>query len=523
MNGQGKRIIVVLGMHRSGTSAIARGLKALGVELGERLMPPIAENNEKGFWEDVDANNLDNDLLKHLGHSWDSLGPIDRSVFLRDDLEGFRQRAVDLLREKLAGVTVFGMKDPRISRLLPFWQAAFEQVGATVGYVISARHPLSVARSLNRRDRMDAETSYFLWLDHVAACVRDSKGAPRVVVDYDLLMARPEEQLRRVANVLELPFDPASDDLKTYAREFLAEDLRHSSFGMEDLNLMSDILGQLLEGYRFLHRMARDEVSPDAPEVAAGFDAIIHRLGEIRPDFVRISRKKVDSVRDMHIAHLEQEVRVRDGHITNLQAIIAEREARAAHFEQEVRVRDGHITNLQKAAAEHEAQRAAHVAQLEGEIAIRDGHITNLQKAAAEREALVATREGELSQARQALAEREARVAFLEREAERESELGRLRLADALRQVSRDEDRISRLKASLMELQDLLARREAEIRAREAVIAERQAEVERLDGVLGQVGHRLVSRIGALLAPYPGLRSVIRAPLRALQSLAGKS
>lgn len=46
----GKRIVVVLGMHRSGTSAVARGLKALGVELGEHLMPPAANNNEKGFF-----------------------------------------------------------------------------------------------------------------------------------------------------------------------------------------------------------------------------------------------------------------------------------------------------------------------------------------------------------------------------------------------------------------------------------------------------------------------------------------
>ena len=61
------RIIAVLGMHRSGTSAVARGLKALGVELGEHLMPPAANNNDKGFFEDVDVNALNNEILKLIG------------------------------------------------------------------------------------------------------------------------------------------------------------------------------------------------------------------------------------------------------------------------------------------------------------------------------------------------------------------------------------------------------------------------------------------------------------------------
>lgn len=46
-----QRIIVVLGMHRSGTSAIARGLQVFGVELGNRLIPPLENNNVTGFWK----------------------------------------------------------------------------------------------------------------------------------------------------------------------------------------------------------------------------------------------------------------------------------------------------------------------------------------------------------------------------------------------------------------------------------------------------------------------------------------
>ena len=68
-----KTIIVVLGMHRSGTSLITRSLQVLGVDLGEHLIPAISGDNDKGFWEDVDINDFDNALLTKIGSAWDRL------------------------------------------------------------------------------------------------------------------------------------------------------------------------------------------------------------------------------------------------------------------------------------------------------------------------------------------------------------------------------------------------------------------------------------------------------------------
>src|SRR5882724_9597278 len=58
-----QRLIVVLGMHRSGTSAMTRALQAMGVELGSRLMPPVEGENDKGFWEDLELNALNIEVL----------------------------------------------------------------------------------------------------------------------------------------------------------------------------------------------------------------------------------------------------------------------------------------------------------------------------------------------------------------------------------------------------------------------------------------------------------------------------
>lgn len=70
-----KRLIVVVGMHRSGTSTITRSLQVMGVELDDNLMPPAADN-EKGFWEDCDLNALNIEMLSVLGKDWFSFFPV---------------------------------------------------------------------------------------------------------------------------------------------------------------------------------------------------------------------------------------------------------------------------------------------------------------------------------------------------------------------------------------------------------------------------------------------------------------
>lgn len=68
MKDKNNQLIVVLGMHRSGTSAITRGLQVLGVELGDQLMPGAVGDNEKGYWEDSDPNAWKIELLQTLGN-----------------------------------------------------------------------------------------------------------------------------------------------------------------------------------------------------------------------------------------------------------------------------------------------------------------------------------------------------------------------------------------------------------------------------------------------------------------------
>jgi len=186
-----KYIIVVIGMHRSGTSAVTRGLETIGIDLGDNLSDKslvASADNPKGFWEDKDINLINMELLKEINHEWDSLSLLVEEEFKKSDLENLRWRATEVLRDKTEKHRFFGIKDPRISRLLPFWKDVFSRLDISVGYVIVYRHPMSVMKSLQRRNGFAPEKCYYLWLSHLIPCVLDVQEAPRAVVNYDLLM-----------------------------------------------------------------------------------------------------------------------------------------------------------------------------------------------------------------------------------------------------------------------------------------------------------------------------------------------
>jgi len=114
-----KSVVVVLGMHRSGTSLLAGALQAQGVDFGTRLLEGN-EWNPNGYLEHEEVVDLDDALLGRAGKRWDRLGVPTAADLLAD--EDLLRRGVEILRRDFAGRALCGLKDPRASRLLPFWR-----------------------------------------------------------------------------------------------------------------------------------------------------------------------------------------------------------------------------------------------------------------------------------------------------------------------------------------------------------------------------------------------------------------
>ena len=257
-------LVVVLGMHRCGTSAIARGLIELGVDLGENLMEAVNAYNDKGFWENLDVVGLNERLLGVLGSSWDSLAPITEWRSKDPEVRGLRSIAVNIVSQASRQSRPFGFKDPRTTRLLPFWGDVFRDAGLSPGYVIALRNPLSVAASLRNRDYFSPEKSSLLWLQHLLAAISDTTGHSRVIVDYDRLLENPPREIARIADALGWR-KPSAEKIaqSIYVRRFLTSSMRHAHHSPQSLSEERAFGGIVQRTYDILLQVADGSLSVD--------------------------------------------------------------------------------------------------------------------------------------------------------------------------------------------------------------------------------------------------------------------
>ena len=148
--------VIVLGMHRSGTSAAMYALRQLGVSVGptDSLMPPTTQN-PGGYWEQWPIVKAHERLLNQWGLRWDSDGDLPPDWVPRKETREAQQALAQFVRETFGGQPLWGFKDPRTCRLLPLWQPIFTAQHITPHYLLMTRDPDAVVRSLQR---VDAET-----------------------------------------------------------------------------------------------------------------------------------------------------------------------------------------------------------------------------------------------------------------------------------------------------------------------------------------------------------------------------
>ena len=203
--------VVVLGAGRSGTSAIARGVQALGVDLGDRLRGPGGKN-PTGFFEDSELLAFNKRRLKPaLGIRGHTLRLIADAEWQTPELLALRRDAVELVRRRFSASPLWGYKYARTLRFLPFWLGVYRELGLDARFVMALRNPLSVGRSRTQLDAQRGRATWtgLEWLVNVVPFFRELRGHALVVVDYDALIDAPAAQLWRIAHRLELPIDAA--------------------------------------------------------------------------------------------------------------------------------------------------------------------------------------------------------------------------------------------------------------------------------------------------------------------------
>jgi len=222
------RALIVLGMHRSGTSALARVINLRGVDLGKNLIPPLEGNNEKGFWEHTDINTTNEKLLRGLNSSWDDVRSLPENWWDSDIVHRYKLEILSILERDFAKSSFWGLKDPRICRLLPAWHSLLEHTSSRPYFLIIVRNPLEVVASLSKRDGFSKGKSCLLWLKHLIDAEKGTRNSNRIFVTYEELLSDWNGLLLRIQRSFKFKWPVSFKKAKEELNSFLQRDLQHN-------------------------------------------------------------------------------------------------------------------------------------------------------------------------------------------------------------------------------------------------------------------------------------------------------
>lgn len=271
------RAVLVLGMHRCGTSALTRCLGFLGADLGSDLIDPAADN-PTGFWEDSRFLAINQRLTELLGEEgdrwWEHLIPLEIPLDW-DPVGSLLSETVEEIRRGFGSSNWWAFKDPRTLRVLPFWEEALERAGAEIVQLVAVRHPLACASSLADRNQILEDRSLLLWAGQYLGHWPRIAARPFVAVDYDRLLEMPEGELRRLGERVGLAWRP---EAVAEARSFLKPELRHARLDSKDLRNRPNTPSLVVETFEALEELCVDREPESASMRLQALQAEFRRM-----------------------------------------------------------------------------------------------------------------------------------------------------------------------------------------------------------------------------------------------------
>lgn len=439
-----RRALLVLGMHRSGTSALARVLSLRGADLPAHLLQ-ANRGNESGYWEPLPIVAFNDEMLDYFGTSWDDpFAPFqlpEPALFPRR----FAQRARELLAQEFGDSSLFVLKDPRNCLLGAFWLQVLAADGIRACPVLLARPAAEICASLLARDQTLPEASALLALSYAVEAALLAGAGTRTVLRYDQLLSDWRGASDRIASDHGLHWPRSGAFLDAEVAGFL---VRPSS-PAPSLHPSPQVQDWLQSAWQWYHAASQGEV-PDLAPLQAIREAMASASQSFAP-LVASRRQRIRAVERVEVA---------------TRAELAQRQAlleQTAHERDELMAQRDQLLGLQQG----EAERRAAYAELLVERDTLLGRYQAAREAGRERDRLQAQRDAD------------------------EAELERLRSAVA---AYRDEAERERASAGqlLAEAQALRGERDQLAALREREVAELRGERDHLAALreqdLGELG-----------------------------------
>jgi hypothetical protein len=380
--------VFVVGMHRSGTSAVAAALEAFGLDVGapDRLMAADA-GNPAGYYELHEIGDLNDEMLEWRGGRWDSPPETPDRWELTPEITPYYRRAAAIVSARLAR-NRWLIKDPRITLLLPLWRRAVLDRCAAV---LIVRSPMEVAWSLALRNGMPIVTGLALWSEYNRAALRGLSGLPVYVCQYDELVTDPHGTLGAIASSLDSWHElPEGADVEAAAARVRPE-LRRNTWPRDT----PDALDIPIEIERFAKSL-KDLVGPHESFEPGHFPAAPWEralLGERRTGLARLrvstreteaaegQRDEVARERDNVARERDEAARVRDENARERDEAARERDEAARGLDGTARERDELGARLESVQRDLAAarQQAAEVPDLRAQVSSARGQNGQLE------------------------------------------------------------------------------------------------------------------------------------------------
>lgn len=221
-----KHAIIILGMHRSGTSAFAGCLNQLGITMGNVLLPGD-DNNELGYFEHADIVLTHDILFNKLGYRWDMVGNLPQNWLNSEGAIWAKQSLLSIVSREFKHSHLWGVKDPRMCRLMPLWFDILTELDVFPKFVLIVRHPFEVACSLAKRNNIDLLTGHLLWMTHVREALAACRGHDHVILTYDQLLADPVGSIKSTGHSLDVVWPQTQGLPYREILNFIRPELKH--------------------------------------------------------------------------------------------------------------------------------------------------------------------------------------------------------------------------------------------------------------------------------------------------------
>ena len=309
-----------------------------------------ASDNERGFWESIVVQVLNDEILESLGCLWIDWKPIDPDWHLSPAATEFRARAHDAIGTEFGDSNLFVLKDPRICRLFPLWLDAIRAHGAEPVVLSPIRNPISVARSLNARDGIDLSFGCLSWTRHVLEAEAASRGLTRAFFRYEDLVSTPQVVVERLSRDLGLHFPTGPGEGWDKIPDFISSDLHHHRIDDTELVSNESVEPWARSSFEIFDRWSQGRMLTDDIDT---LNRIRSEFDEAMPAFERTLEAGVHTT--LMVRSLRQDVRARDSLLAQRDAMLAGRDVMITERNAMITERDAMITERDAVITERDA------------------------------------------------------------------------------------------------------------------------------------------------------------------------